>query len=235
MSRSTIRSCLRTTGSAQRPLPLHKIGETARAPADFCAALLALDKAVKARGGLLRVTSLGRTWKSSNDAYRRYVTGKGPYAKRGGYSNHNAYRAIDIDIASLCFPVGDDKQLDVLWECTDEGGFFTPIIADPDELKDESWHFDGFGADWQHVYALLKTRKGGIDQCAMAMCLDVGCGGYGDDLARSLQAQLHRCGQDVGSIDGAIGRKTRAGLCALGLSPDITDPRLLFGLPSRAY
>ena len=213
-----------------KPLRLVEMGESARAPVDFCAELLELDRAVRARGGALRITSLGRSFAHSDDAHKRYVLGHGPYAKRGGYSIHNGHRSIDADLQALCFPVEADDQLDELWRAAeDAGGYFVPIIASPNEKQDEAWHFDGLG-EWRHVYERL-----GPDQTAVACCLDVGIGGYGQDLARMLQANLHRCGQDVGAIDGDLGRKTRAGLSSLGLSPDITDPRLLFSLPSQRY
>ena len=195
-----------------RRLRMCEIGETARCPADFNVELVKLDKAVTARGGRLMLSGLGRHRDRSDEEHAKWKEGKRKhYAKPGGFSNHNAYRAFDAWVVEkqedgtlkpIMFPhLPADENLDEFWRANEDAGdYFTPIIREADETATEHWHHDGFG-EWSHVYDRLRSKYGGagIDMCAMAMCLDVGIGGYGggkgwraayNDRARNLQGQL---------------------------------------------
>jgi len=228
---------------------------TGYAPPDHAEALLKLHHLVEGAGGTLYATELWRDRTVSDREHAKWARWqedqkngvafnkakhRKAYAKPGGLSNHNAGRAADFWVTDrsdsgarvpVMFPgLPANKNLDKLWELAMPLGF-TPIIDYPDENREESWHMDFMGP-WTHV-----QERRGVDEAAMAACLDVGLGGYpGDrDLARALQAQVHRCGQDIGKIDGYLGGKTKEGLRCLGLPEDTTDPCELFGLPTAAY
>ena len=232
--------------TSRKPLHLSQLGDVAKCPADVAAALLKLKENVALAGGVLRITDLYRSHSASIFArakYNRWLsdgqpTGaaylpaihKNAFVSPPGFSWHNGGRAIDVGLEFLDFPVPKDEQLDVLWEVADPIGWL-PIIEKADERASEAWHLE-FRGPWTHVKKLLGYKVG-----AMCAVLDIGGGEglYSNPLARSIQAQCHRCGQNVGKIDGDIGPKTRRGLNALGLPAYTTDPVALFTLPSKGY
>ena len=233
--------------TSKKPLALVDLNDQiGTCPEPMAWALLSLMQAVKMSGGVLRITDLHRSPAKSAAArvkYERWLADgkprgreydksihKNAYISPAGKSWHNAARAIDVDLKSLEFDVPEDQWLDVLWSLASPLGF-EPIIGRPDEDATEAWHFD-FRGPWEHVEERLGNGAG-----AMCACLDIGVGEgiYSEPEARQLQAQLHRCGQDVGKVDGDIGRKTRAGLSGLGLSPSIRHAQALFDLPTRGY
>ena len=224
------------------------------APPDVAEAIWLLHVAVLKAGGRLRLTSLLRSRESSDKARAKYlqwkddgkpdpdVKGSGydktihkdAYVKPGGLSNHNGARAIDVHVTdkkdgllvSIIFPsIHANQNLDMLWDLAIPLGF-TPIIDAPNETQKEAWHLDFLGP-WAHVNERL-----GADAGAMAACLDAGMGGYpggaAKDRRRALQAQIHRCGPDIGKIDGDLGKKPRRGLALCGLPETTTDPAALF-------
>lgn len=228
--------------SALKPLAALAAG---RATPDTVAALVALHNAVLDAGGDFRVTELFRPREvqvAARTKYDRWVaagkpspsspafnpnTMKAAFVARPGFSNHEAGRAIDVDLASLKFPnVTADKQLDRLWELARPLGW-RPIIKAPTEGASESWHFDYLG-EWAPVY----DRLGDYAAAAMCGCLDLGIEGYGNDAARAIQANLQRAGYDIGEIDGVVGAKTERALAAAGLGAKCRHLEAVMALPS---
>jgi hypothetical protein len=218
------------------------------ATAEMAAALLGLHHAVTKAGGDFRVTDCHRsaaTQMAARAKYNAWVKAgkpnppgpgqKAAFVAEPGKSNHNAGRAVDIDIASLKFPgVPADKQLDKLWELAIPLGF-TPIIKEAREGASESWHFDFWG-DLRHVY-----QRYGYEVGALCGALLVGHAGQWQSDARVMQAHCHRLGKDVGALDGVIGPKTLKALMELlnvkteaeAIRPDTLN-RLQM-ISSRAY
>lgn len=209
-------------------MPLHTLRSGFMVP-EAADALMDLHTAITHSGGDFRVTDCLRPVDVQAEARQKYInwlkagkpsrdsfkwnaqTMKNAFVSEPGYSFHNAGRAIDIHIDGLNFPnLAFDRQLDRLWEIARPLGW-RPIIKDPWERASESWHFDYMGI-WGKTYDVL-----GYKETAMCAGLDVGIDAYLRSKSRALQAQLHRCGMNVGSIDGYIGKKTRAGLAALDL------------------
>lgn len=199
-------------------------------------ALLALHYAVGQAGGDFRVTELHRDVKIQMAARAKYdnwvAAGKPPasssnfdsktmkaaYVATPGKSNHNGGRAIDFHVGMLNFPgVPKNKQLDKMWEvCIPLG--WTPVIKTADEGASESWHLD-FKGELEGVFSRL-----GYEQGAMAGALLVGHAGAFQSYERVLQALLQRAGYSIGSIDGAIGPKTKGALAgALSLTPAVVE------------
>lgn len=214
-----------TGGPRENLTPLYKRAGGVAIP-EMAVALEQLHHAVLAAGGDFRITDCHRSAAVQLAARQKYEAwlkaGKpnppGPGQKAAfvalpGKSNHNAGRAIDVDITSLKFPgLAKDKQLDTLWELAIPLGF-TPIIKAPTEGASESWHFDFWG-DLRHTYDRL-----GYEQAALCGALLVGHGGSWQNDGALLQAHCHRCGQDIGAIDAVVGARTQKAVLALLGSP----------------
>jgi hypothetical protein len=89
------------------------------------------------------------------------------------------------------------------------------------------------GDDWGAVF----ERTGSYNETALMATLDIGVGISGGDERdhwRGVQAQLHRVGQDPGTVDGLPGTLTYAALGAAGVTGDDPDELLiqLFTLPT---
>lgn len=173
-------------------------------------ALAELNQVVLQRGGDLRITDCHRDATTQAAAHQAYLDGrKKAYVAGPGRSNHNAGRAVDIDIAMLAFPgVPRNQALDTLWALMAPLGW-SAIIAQPIEGASESWHIE-----WHGELAGLYGRLWYAD-CALAGALLVGhAGKLGEGVTgkvRLIQALCHRLGVNVGPLDGALGPKTRAG------------------------
>lgn len=231
-----ILSCYGRHGSRARAdlIPLASLASGWMTP-DAAAALLALHHAVLAAGGDFRVTDAFRDYATQASARARYdrwvaagspnpgtstfnkVTMKADFVARPGRSNHNAGRAVDLDIGSLAFPgLAADRQLDRLWEVARPLGW-KPIIKAPTEGATESWHFDFLG-EWAPVQARV-----GYEGAAIAAAQDAGQGEEGSAVWRRAQGGLQRAGYDVGDIDGSVGKRTEAGLAAAGWRGPLSD------------
>lgn len=221
-----------TSGPRADLRPLAQLGRAGVATADTAAALLALHEAVQAAGGDFRVTELHRDVAVQQAARAKYdrwlaagrpaagspgfdsTTMKSAFVAMPGRSLHNAGRAIDVNLGALKFPgVAADRQLDRLWDLAAACGW-TPVIRQPDERASEAWHLDCWG-DLRGVRNRL-----GYEQAGFAGVLLVGHAGTGTSWASVTQALLQRAGHDIGTIDGAVGAKTRAALCTALLLND---------------
>jgi hypothetical protein len=179
------------------------------------AALLALHDAVAAAGGDLRITDCHRSYAVQAAARAEYEAGKKPFCAEPGRSNHNGGRAVDIHVGMLRFPtVPADRQLDTLWSLMAPLGW-SPVIDSPNEGASEAWHIEWRG-ELAHVYA--KGGPGYADAALIGALLVGHAGRYAEGPAgeaRLVQTLAHRAGANVGRVDGAVGRQTRAGVEAL--------------------
>lgn len=236
----TVRSAYDRRGVTGGPRDgLQVLGQRAdgRLTAEAGAALVALDAAVSAAGGDLRVSDCHRSLAVQAAARQRYdawvaagkprpgssrwnaATMKAAFVAEPGRSNHNGGRAVDIDLAALRFPgVDPGRQLDRLWELALPLGW-APVIAAPEERASEGWHFDFWGD-----LAPLRARAG-YGTAALVAALLVGHGPvFGVPRVALAQALLHRAGFDPGPLDGDRGPRTmRALRDALPGSPSL-DP-----------
>ncbi len=220
----TVRSAFDRRGSTGGPREeLQVLGQRAdgRLAPDAAAALVALDAAVVAAGGDLRVSDCHRSLAVQAAARKRYdawvaagkprpgsakwnaATMKAAYVAAPGWSNHNGGRAVDLDLAALRFPgVDAGRQLDRLWELARPLGW-EPVIAAPEERASEGWHFDFWGE-----LAPLR-RRAGYGTAALVAALMVGHGPvFGVPRVALAQALLYRAGFDPGPIDGERGPRT---------------------------
>jgi len=97
---------------------------------------------------------------------------------------------------------------------------FTPLQRYPDASSPFSTAFDFLGP-WSVVNERLLARGLGtsawVSTCVAAQC-DVGSFTGDNLLARQLQSQLHRTGQNPGKVDGIVGPRTQAAMQQAGLS-----------------
>ena len=212
-------------------------------------ALARLHDVVAADGGTLRVSDCFRSVADQAAARAKYerwlaagkprtaaagldATMKTAFCARPGRSFHCAGRAVDLDHMGAAPPsVPKAQRLDWLWARAIPLGW-RPVIKEADEGAKEAWHFDFMGP-WLPVYERI-----GYEAAAICAVLDLGIGADVFDRAdeRWIQAQLQRVGQDVGDVDGYIGRKTRVALGALGLDGllDSEVHAALAAMPSAA-
>ena len=140
-------------------------------------------------------------------------TMKAAFVARPGRSFHCGGRAIDVDhMAAAPEEVPRSLKLDWLWEQAIPLGW-RPVIRAAKEGAKEAWHFDYMG-EWSDTYDRI-----GYEQTAICTVLDLGIGKgvFSRPWERWVQAQLHRLGQDVGDVDGYLGKRSLAGLAALNL------------------
>ena len=98
----------------------------ARCASDTRVAILALARALKLRGGLLRLSDLFRARDLQQRAHTDWLAGrKRAYSPPPGGSMHEAGRAIDIDLGAITLDLGS------FWKIAAAHGF-TPVIDTPD-------------------------------------------------------------------------------------------------------
>jgi D-alanyl-D-alanine carboxypeptidase len=205
--------------------------------------LLKLHNAVVAAGSVHRISDCYRSYQQQQAARAKYdnwkragsptsapafnsATMKKDFVAPPGFSNHEAGIAIDAAVSQLSFPnTPANLQLDMYWELAIPLGW-TPIIKAPTEGVSECWHFDHWG-EWKRVKDVF-----GYSIASMSAHLDIGIGCYGDDDEKLLQSQLQRAGIDIGSIDGMVGSKTKAGAKWAGIDAAKPDWDKLFKLES---
>jgi hypothetical protein len=194
----------------------------ARCTADLYAALMKLQKAVAAAGGALVLSDLYRSYDMQLQANLDYTSGKKKaFSPPPGGSMHEAGRAFDLDLSRIKTP-----GLAAFWALARAEGI-SPIIAKPDTGISEAWHFDCRGSH-DRIYTYYRAGKGtNFTQAytAMAASAIVSTGQRVDALGEDprtgyLQSGLIRLGQEIGSMDGAIGPRSRKALAALGIAPD---------------
>ena len=246
--RSDILSIYKNRSGVLAPLAGLRAGYLVQEAAD---ALAALHDACAADGGTLRVSDCLRSIEDQAKARKKYEnwlaagkpsrgssafdakTMKAAFVSRPGRSFHCTGRAVDLaHMQAAPDSVAQNLKLDWLWERAKPLGW-RPIIKTADEGKSEAWHFDFLGP-WAPVLDRI-----GYEQTAICGVLDLGLGE--DVFARAeerwIQAQLHRVGQDVGDVDGYLGKNTYAGLVNVNLTADMPRSAVLEALaamPSAA-
>lgn len=192
--------------------------------ADTMACIIAVAQALEARGGKLYLSDLFRSYDMQLQSHQDYVNGKKKaFSPAPGGSLHEAGRALDLDLAALKISLAD------FWELAKPFGM-TPIIKEPKSGVSESWHFDVRGSH-QIVYDYYKAGKGNnfkSPYTAMAasaiLAIGVRVDKFANQQAAYLQSCLVRLGYELGSIDGAIGTKTRQALIHAGINQnDFTE------------
>jgi hypothetical protein len=109
------------------------------------------------------------------------------------------------------------EAINAAWACAVPLGFTPndrwPRVSDTDEI----FYFLG---PWQTINdRLLSEGRGHLAWPSVCCAAQVDVGAWKGDreTERFAQAQLHRIGQGVGAVDGVVGRRTLAGVEALGL------------------
>jgi D-alanyl-D-alanine dipeptidase len=243
--RRDILSIYKNRSGALAPLSGLRAGSLVPAAAD---ALAALHDACAADGGTLRVSDCFRSIEDQKKARAKYdnwvaagkpkrssdsfnsKTMKAAYTSLPGRSFHCTGRSVDVDHMNAApSDVPRDKKLDWLWERAKPLGW-RPVIKTADEGKSEAWHFDFMG-EWAPVFDRI-----GYNETAMCGVLDLGLGAdvFSRAEERWIQAQLHRIGQDVGTVDGYLGANTKSGLAAIGLSLSADREALMAALATMA-
>lgn len=170
-------------------------------------------------GGKLRLSDLFRSYDMQLASHMDFVAKrKKAYSPPPGGSLHEAGRALDLDLGAIKI------SLAKFWTLAAKHGL-VPIIAEPVSGVSESWHFECRGSH-ARVYDYYKAGKGSNfpkPYQAMAASAIVSVGvrvdkfGDGQDMAY-IQSGLIRLGQEIGNIDGSIGKKTRDGLAKVGIA-----------------
>lgn len=198
---------------------------------DTQAALLQIGHDVEERGGKFYLSDLFRSHDMQQQAHMDFVTGKkSAFSPAPVGSMHEAGRGFDIDLSAIKMPLKD------FWEIAAQYGVM-PIIKKPDSQASEAWHFDCRGSH-DLVFEYYRARKGtniSAPYKAMAMSAVLTAGIPVEDFAGRqrealIQSGLIRLGQTIGSMDGFIGPKTRAGLEAVGVTPTGTLDEIQAGL-----
>jgi len=179
---------------------------------DFRRAIQNIENDVRVAGAKLRLSDLFRSYDMQYKAHMDYKTGrKRSYSPPPGSSFHEAGRAMDVDLGALR-PLGGNF-LEVFWGIASRYGVL-PIISEPNSHKSEAWHFECRG-EFQNV-----RRLEGYKMAVRAAILDVGIDirEVKDDEAAWVQGQVLAYGIDIGTIDGIVGRKTKAAITQIKLA-----------------
>ncbi len=187
-------------------------------PPDVRDALRDLARGMRSRGHeTFRCNCLGRD--PEQDAEFRGQGGRAAHLP-GAYRAesvgwHLSGRAVDVTLpGTMAEPTAERLQIVADMLEIGAGLGWTPIAG-------EDWHIEHRGP-WTALAAARGTREGGL-----AALLDVG-GWRGSRWEwRAVQAQLWRCGFDVGALDGVPGSQTHQGLEQAQLSRDAEPAELL--------
>jgi hypothetical protein len=180
--------------------------------------IMAVKGDLEGQGGKLFLSDLFRSYDMQLQSHLDFKNGKKKaFSPPPGGSLHEAGRALDLDLDSLKISLED------FWAVAKRHGFF-PIITTPNPKKSEAWHFDCRGSH-NIVYDYYKAEKGAnftSPYAAMAasaiLAIGVRVDRFGDNQKEAyLQSCLVRLGQELGSIDGQIGQRTRNALGAVGV------------------
>jgi hypothetical protein len=193
----------------------------AKSTSDMHAALLGIIAEFNGTDNGLVLSDLYRSFEMQAQAHADFVTGKKTaFSPPPGGSMHEAGRALDLDLAEI-----RAIKLAGFWPMAKRHGL-SPIIDTPDAGKNEAWHFDCRGSH-DLVYRYYLAAQGdnfAKPYTAMPASAIVSTGQKVDKLgddprAGYIQSGLIRLGQNIGDLDGQIGRKTKDGLAALGIDP----------------
>lgn len=196
---------------------VHLPKRMARTTPDMHLALEKIAKDVKKEGGRVLISDLFRSYDMQLQAHLDWKTGKKrAYSPPPGGSMHEAGRAFDISLKDI------NMELSQFWEIASKYGV-VPIIDKPDKNRSEAWHFECRGSHLK-VYEYYKSKKSPNMKPYKAMVLSaiLAVNVHADRVGNRqkeayLQSALIRLGEDVGNIDGIIGKNTKTILAGLGL------------------
>lgn len=197
----------------QVPLPKRM----AQCTPDTYEAIFHIATDIAKKKGKLILSDLFRSYDMQAQSHQDYIAGrKKAFSPPPGGSFHEAGRAFDLDLGAIRIPLAD------FWVIAAKYGVF-PIIPKPISGKSESWHFDRRGSH-QIVYQYYADKKGAnfpSYKAASASAI-LSAGIQVDDFGKNQQqAAIQSCairlGENIGNIDGQIGRKTIAALLRLGV------------------
>lgn len=196
----------------------------AKCTPDTQAAISNIANEVNTAEGKLYLSDLFRSYDMQLQAHLDWKTGKKKaYSPPPGSSLHEAGRAFDLSLTDLKISLED------FWEIA-LGQKISPIISDPDPTKSEAWHFECRGSH-ALVYDYYNAGKGTnfkkpyqamAASCILATGVSVDKFGSRQEAAY-LQSCLVRLGQELGSIDGYVGARTKAALDIAGLKSTDLD------------
>jgi hypothetical protein len=184
---------------------------------DMYRAIMSLQRDLESRGGKLVLSDLFRSYDMQLQAHLDYETGKkSAFSPPPGGSMHEAGRAFDLDLASIKIPLAD------FWKVAENCGIF-PIITKPDTGLKEAWHFDCRGSHGA-VYEYYKNGDGTnlkpYEAMAKSAILELGIPVdlyAGKETEACIQSGLIRLGYKIGSMDGILGKNSRAALDKAGI------------------
>lgn len=191
---------------------------------DTYTAIFDVAAALADRGGRLILSDLYRSYDMQAQAHHDYVSGKkSAYSPPPGGSFHEAGRAFDLDLSALKITLAD------FWKLAKKFNV-VPIIDQPKSSLSEAWHFECRGSH-QVVYDYYAAGKGtNFKPYTAAAASAILATGVKVDAFKTNQTQaaiqscIIRLGQNIGNIDGQIGRKTQQGLQQLGITVDMQHP-----------
>jgi hypothetical protein len=191
----------------------------ARCTPDMQKAIQEASAALEAKGGHLYLSDLFRSYDMQFQSHMDWVNKKKKaFSPAPGGSLHEAGRAFDLDLESMKIKLAD------FWEIAKAVGL-SPIIDKPTAGVSESWHFDCRGSH-QVVYDYYRSGQGtnfAKPYAAMAasaiLSIGVKVDKFGQNqAAAAIQSGLIRLGQNIGNIDGSIGKRTKDALEAVGVA-----------------
>lgn len=196
---------------------VHLPKRMAKTTPDMHLALEQIAKDVKEAGGRLLLSDLFRSYDMQLQAHLDWKTGKKrAYSPAPGGSMHEAGRAFDLSLQDI------NMKLSKFWEIAAKYGV-VPIIDKPKKKKSEAWHFECRGSHIA-VYDYYKAKKSPNMKPYKAMVLSaiLSIQVHVDRFRKRqngayIQAALIRLGEDVGNIDGIIGKNTKTILASLGI------------------
>jgi hypothetical protein len=202
-----------------KPIDLPK--RMAKCSVDMHKALTDLTAAMAGTENALVLSDLYRSFDMQMQSHLDFVNKKKKaFSPPPGGSLHEAGRALDLDLGRI-----EKMGLKEFWTMAQSEGLL-PIIDKPDKTKSEAWHFDCRGSH-QKVYDHYQAgRATNFERpyTAMAASAIVSTGQKVEKLGPDprtgyIQSALIRLSQDIGPLDGSLGKKSSDALAAIGIDP----------------
>jgi len=142
---------------------------------------------------------------------------KSAYSPPPGSSFHEAGRAVDFDVPSICLHIGYNKFYE---QAKSMGWSF--VIPRPQHNLPEAWHME-----WRGIYNDMVKRRS-YKEAVIAAILDID-GKVDDDIAdddiQEIQMILKYLGYDPGPTDGILGKRTMQAIMLARLDHSNIQPR----------
>ena len=202
------------------PLPVRM----AKCTPDTHTAIFNIAVALAKKGGRLILSDLFRSYDMQAQSHQDFISGKKKaFSPPPGGSFHEAGRGFVLDLSAI------KVSLEDFWKIAAKFGV-VPIIKQPKSNVSEAWHFD-CRASHQIVYDYYAAGKGtnfkAYTAASASAILSIGVhvDAFGvNQVEAALQSCIIRLGQDIGNIDGQIGRKSQKALANLDIPLDLKHP-----------